>query len=720
MIKRALLIIIFLLSFSAFLLCCNIEHNVIITQAKKEVNTIKKMSTIENDCEYDFNEYITTNKRIERYNLVDLNGNIQHYLYENDDCYVITSIDGEILEYSNIGPSIFFNYHNYIMLYGGINQYYIYNDNSIIDLISNKSFAYNFNNRSTTEIFVGEDLDPFNNRIILEESEIENAYFFKNMRFENEINTNNGCGELALAMLLAYYDTFYNGNIIKNYFYYSFNNVSKTIQSLNKTAFNSLNYENWNNSTITYLDGDTLKLLNEGSPVEPSNDFYDFFINLAIENNYTMSLLGMTTGLFDMSMINLAKDYINFRLTLDNANIGITANDVSGNSLLFGNQSQLDPTIVESLIDQGIPVILGISNYTLYEVALDQLYYQYPSSGRGKSNTGGYHYVVAYGYEHTTEGDFFKVHSGWCNNQYFVEQESVKMYLTIDYDDNHVCSDNYKLKENDISISYKYICPCTDWHDYFDWDNYDSTNHAVPFYNDSTFLVQFVHYGSGTITNDNHCFIECDDNSYSQHYVKCDLFDECNGYRSDNHVFIPIYNTSSHNHYHACIICGFITGVLSDRNYSVNDGLTHHISCSYCSKLAGDESHTLSCLGVLNNHYRYCIYCNYIISETHIQSTPYGFDARRHQYDCSCGNHFLEEHNYNNNLICTICGYEHLHHTFANYEYLNGRQHIGICLCGETITENHFFITSGIGLRCKKCGYFTTDPVIINNYNQNN
>ena len=43
-----------------------------------------------------------------------------------------------------------------------------------------------------------------------------------------------------------------------------------------------------------------------------------------------------------------------------------------------------------------------------------------------------------------------------------------------------------------------------------------------------------------------------------------------------------------------------------------------------------------------------------------------------------------------------------------------------VAFCGNSHNEKHEFLTSGIGMRCKYCGYFTTDPIIVVNIPINN
>lgn len=42
------------------------------------------------------------------------------------------------------------------------------------------------------------------------------------------------------------------------------------------------------------------------------------------------------------------------------------------------------------------------------------------------------------------------------------------------------------------------------------------------------------------------------------------------------------------------------------------------------------------------------------------------------------------------------------------------------CECGYYYIESHEVLTSGIGMRCKYCGYFTKDPIIVVNIPINN
>ncbi len=47
------------------------------------------------------------------------------------------------------------------------------------------------------------------------------------------------------------------------------------------------------------------------------------------------------------------------------------------------------------------------------------------------------------------------------------------------------------------------------------------------------------------------------------------------------------------------------------------------------------------------------------------------------------------------------------------YAKYSATQHKATCFCGNTRYESHIFLTDGIGIRCKGCGYFTTGPGAI-------
>lgn len=69
------------------------------------------------------------------------------------------------------------------------------------------------------------------------------------------------------------------------------------------------------------------------------------------------------------------------------------------------------------------------------------------------------------------------------------------------------------------------------------------------------------------------------------------------------------------------------------------------------------------------------------------------------------------------NLLITLNNHNHAY-TYS-YEYYSTRKHKASCQCGDFIYENHTFVPQGIGMKCTKCRYYTTDPVIRNNNKSN-
>lgn len=166
--------------------------------------------------------------------LSDTNNRNRFILYEAKNCgYLIyDTISSQIIEYSKTSVSPYLNYSNDLFYFGPTNYvhkelcYYIdYQENKVelekYRCISTKiSSINNTNVRSGTEV------------------RVENSFYFEKLDgFDSNGNGNNyfpsnvngDCGYVAATILLSYYDTFYNDNII----------YSGDISPVNNTTFNT-------------------------------------------------------------------------------------------------------------------------------------------------------------------------------------------------------------------------------------------------------------------------------------------------------------------------------------------------------------------------------------------------------------------------------------------------------------------------------------------------
>ncbi len=159
-------------------------------------------------------EYLDSFTEAERYILVE--GDNKYLIYDTAfDMYV---------EYSKQCNSPFNEINKkFNKLYIGPSYYYIGFENQFIDIISNRVLSNNeISSIKKVEFFHKGKMQEKNyninnkNNIINESSEhlITNSIYFENLINKYPTNSTSRCSYVALSMLLSYYDTTLNDNII--------------------------------------------------------------------------------------------------------------------------------------------------------------------------------------------------------------------------------------------------------------------------------------------------------------------------------------------------------------------------------------------------------------------------------------------------------------------------------------------------------------------------
>ncbi|MBP3503867.1 MAG: hypothetical protein J6K18_01980 [Bacilli bacterium] len=616
----------------------------------------------------------------------------------NDKCLSIWSLNQKAID--SVKFYLNFNSKFYIrdnVLYDAITDNTI---SSVDDLYINDQHY-----KESEDILLNSiEIESFQNRVIKDEYDIKDAFFFKNFSIDknNKFNEDGSCTVVSVALLLSYYDTFFNDNIVPDKIEYN----GKTYLTTNDVAQNVLKNSDSIYTDSFYLDQWTAtnfiingecELNKNGnlpgsiSPAGPTREFHDYLFEVAIDKNYYSETFGISI----LSAKNLINNYF-------------SENSVEGISAAVNIN---DSNIIDCL-NNDIPVILGMGGYDYYIHCNDP---SNPIIGY-RASFGSFHSVVAYGYQITSIGTFYHINMGWPNINIGTGENSYTLYRSDTYispvlmgnhayidvaDMEHVCSEHYKIYDKNSGISIS-ICPCTMVGDNIKYIECDVNLDYVDINNDTISDLSF-----------NHLFDVYEIYDENQHIKKCRLFEYCGKSEFENHNYVLIGSSNDFYHYIKCRDCGYTKYESHlDSDIEMYNSEQHSRYCSYCLEYYDSAEHLFHYTGNDESHEGICRDCDYVQEyDTHNITINYYYE-NSHVYLCDCGYERYESHTFDEDLICTLCGYEHLSHTYSYSKY-SGSQHIKYCLCGEEIYESHSFNIGLLGNICKHCGYFTKDLVTI-------
>lgn len=622
----------------------------------------------------------------------------------NDKCLSVWSLNQNAID--SVKFYLNFNSKFYIrdnVLYDAITD----NDISIVEDISINDQNY----KLTDDILLNEiKVEAYQNKLIREEYDIKDAFFFKNFSIgsDNIFNKKSSCAIVSVALLLSYYDTFFNDNIVPDKIeyngktYLTTNDIAQDVlRGVNSNITSSFYLDQWNETN--YIIVGECELANDGelpgyiNPAGPTREFHDYLVEISKIKNYYSDYFGM-------SVIN-AKNLINdFLLEYNIEGVSASAN--------------YNSTDIIDCLNNDIPIILGLNEYDYYLPCVNQenLIVGYDAT------LFSAHTVVAYGYQVTSIGTFYHVNMGWQDDLVTIGETDYVLDTSDAYispiflgyhsyievgDLEHVCSDHYKIYDKNSGI-VKSICPCTMVGDNIKYTRSDETFDYVDINNDRVFNIKFKHeYDVYEIYDEN------------QHISKCRLFEHCGKSQLKNHNFVLIGSSNDFNHYIKCRDCGYTKYESHlDSDIKMYNSEQHSRYCSYCLEYYDTAEHLFHYTGNDESHEGICRDCDYVQEyDTHNITINYYYE-NSHVYLCDCGYERYESHTFDEDLICTLCGYEHLSHTYSYSKY-SGSQHIKYCLCGEEIYESHSFNIGLLGNICKHCGYFTKDLVTIDSVIEN-
>ena len=453
------------------------------------------------------------------------------------------------------------------------------------------------------------------------------SYYFSNLKENFGNNTHGSCGYVAVSMLLSFYDTYLDDNIIN--------------EQYDINAMMSLDYKlsDIQNSSGIKKEPEELSNLNTGEYWNYIENNYDqyfqlYLIKLAEErfNMYhdTVAILEEMGIVWNIDIENPCASTLLHQLSVIDHYLytvkGYTSDDVE---LIYSNTNVRDFAI--SIIKNGEPVLLFLGSES------------------------GFHFVVAYdlddkGTEDTSDDDIY-AHYGWDSNRTHI----------------NINTDNYPLLVSAIALDFKNT-PHSCSNNYLDSnrDEYCSCFFSVHLNHECTFETFDNEY------HQNKC--ECDLDSdvlehnfvygyptMRHHFVYCDV---CN-YRKEQEAHNFEYTTNNdETHTKSCLDCGFSTTDV--HNYTTYNHC--YEKCADCGNVRQVVEHDYTDRYVSKDnlyHYAYCI-CG---SKQTLEHDLYETNGHVKCYDCT----YLIEANHVHSYVYTPIS--------------NGRSHSKTCRCGISTTE---------------------------------
>ncbi len=255
------------------------------------------------------------------------------------------------------------------------------------------------------------------------------TYYFSNLTSNFGYNVKGSCSYVALGMLLSYYDTFWDDNIIPEQYdsviHLNHNQIITEIKSPGIRDDYDVLSSLWFSNAFYYEN-----------VVEKHSDEYLHLklIQMGQERfNYFKAEEIFPCGLTALELLNLTKYYLYDYM-------GYTNNQVSILNPSSTKQKDVRNFTV-SMLKKGIPVIL-----------------------LGTADNKDSHFAVAYDYNENTDSIY--VHMGshkagakiYCHNNFELEGYTLNRAFAIQFNTEHSHSENYQS-----SINSKYletICPC--------------------------------------------------------------------------------------------------------------------------------------------------------------------------------------------------------------------------------------------------------------------
>ena len=495
----------------------------------------------------------------------------RYVLIEGQNCYLIYDrVLCDYVEYSLYSNSIYYNLNSNIQkIYLGTTYYFYKDGETYYNIINNQvlseqelnSYIQFENNRlqslSLHEINLVNEINDTQATTTLSTTEIDSSYYYQNLNENFPTNINGSCSYVAAAMLLSYYDSVVNDNIIsdtyddvvdENFQYYSLVNSQSFISS----------------PGVTEAFQDELIELGRN-------------LGLTATNGWTMSI---------SETVSLMEFYLSDQ-------------DISYNTYYSGHlSSQSDyVSFCKTAIDNDCPVIIQI-------IGCDA----------SISTEDINHAVVGYGYDSTG----IIVHFGLRNFPYYVNinNYTISHAMYVDITESHVCSDNYEWSANGCTGT---VCPCgikTCNHETLNYEYRTSSDHIVSC-NACNYSYIEEHddlaYESITSTHHKVSCLTCEDYYYELHdyVVEGDIqtCTEC-GHQEEicYHENLTYENYTSAYHNVNCANCDY--SYTEEHDIYVQDHTQYCSKCDYEHVLSVGHNYIYIPITGGKNHKKQCSICS--------------------------------------------------------------------------------------------------------------
>lgn len=372
----------------------------------------------------------------------DFDGN-NFILKEGDNSYEIHDNNGNFIEDSYEVNSPYYNLSGEKYYLGPMN-YFVFGDEKLTNLYTGcveniekyKGSKYVLKNvpetRSSDPVGNPDKTDiDINGFTVIKRDE-----YFRNLPYFPR-NYLGDCGNVALSILLGYYDTFYNDDFIPNDLYYDakyYKDVSKTSAKSNEDK------PKWE---LDYTASEPLiKIVKTPFKDVDKYDYTEWSIMPGTRysmrdylfDNYMHNVAGIGDPdigypMANVELRNTFKDYME-----ENCSHLLSEIEIKDGSVFYTRQRP------KEYISQGLPTILVLLKYDTED-----------GSGKG-------HDVVAYGYSEDKFLTHFGHNSGSSRRaSVVISNATINSYFTFDFTGEHKHSANVYMEKGDMR---KYICGC--------------------------------------------------------------------------------------------------------------------------------------------------------------------------------------------------------------------------------------------------------------------
>lgn len=407
--------------------------------------------------------------------------------------------------------------------------------------------------------------------------------YFDNLTTNHGFNAMGSCGYIAIDMILSYFDTYLNDDIVPNEY-----------DVVSKEECNSI-FCTRNSPGSLYDEPSAF----DNTPISGAATYYNYISSISnISLHAKLLTIGHSLGYYNylvdspagtngFMIKNVIRKYMSTVLQFEE-NVEYTISEM--HYINTGSEAVRNFTI--SKIQEGIPVILAVR-----------------TSGKPDG-----HVVVAYDYDE--ESDTIYCNFGWGSDATHASPESYIEELCIE--DNNLY--NYDVYQFALALN-------------FNLPHIHGNNYAVVVNNeDGTSTTSYYCYDSEELelySNPLRWFAR----DASTHRMTC----SCGKTTVVDHNF-SLYSTTDYIHTFYCADCGYYLSSAHDYDYDDNSDGQHIGICVECN-YSLIEPHNLGFLSIdSESHSVNCLQCNYSTTLKH-NITKSNVDENVHKIACDCCNY---------------------------------------------------------------------------------